>query len=203
MTGIDKKLIRLILLAIVVFILGYGLLWLPDEIYLTIGFLTFGFIIWGVPILIIFVLVKSIMYFFETSNVMGGGPVGILVITIYLFLFMNPTVLKRERNYVLTIAQRNEVVQLIKDGKLERDSNNYVLLTDEYRKLSEAPYVYVPELGEEELLVGFVYEAGFPDEDLWLVYSNGGEELITSHIDDPLYSKIWQQEENWYFVQFN
>lgn len=199
----NKKLNKIIILAIFTMIYTYGIFWLPNDLFLVLTMVSLGGLVLVIPILFFLVFIKSIRYVFRNGDMMGLVPIGILILTFVLFKFFFPADIQRNMNYDLTIDAYKEVVQLIKDGELERDSDNHVMLTGEYQKLSEVSYAYVPELEGEDLLVGFVYEAGFPDEDLWLVYSNGGEELIKENIDANLYRSIKKKEENWYFVQFN
>lgn len=199
----NKKLNKIIILAIFTMIYTYGIFWLPNDLFLVLTMVSLGGLVLVIPILFFLVFIKSIRYVFRNGDRMGLVPIGILILTFVLFKFFFPADIQRNMNYDLTIDAYKEVVQLIKDGELERDSDNHVMLTGEYQKLSEVSYAYVPELEGEDLLVGFVYEAGFPDEDLWLVYSNGGEELIKENIDANLYRSIKKKEENWYFVQFN
>lgn len=194
----NKKIKLLIILATLWVILTYGIFWLPDEYMLLIG-LIFIFI----PITFIIILVCSLIYTLNNSDISGIIPITILCTIFILFISFFPTDIKREYKYESQTIDRQEIIELIKDGKLKEYSDNHILLPGEYKHLSESPYLYVPINYENELLVGFLFEAGFPDEDLWLIYSTGGEELIKENIDQSLYNNITKKDNNWYLVQFN
>ena len=63
-------------------------------------------------------------------------------------------------------------------------------------------YIYVYLNEDNKILIAFLYKAGFPDEDQYLFYSSGGQELIEENLNKSLYESITKKDENWYFVQF-
>jgi len=195
---VNKDLSKLILWALIWLIGVYGIFLLPDYLLFLCGIFYILFIILG----FVFTFVGSIKYIIIKKDFFGFIPITMLASIVLILLFFSPTDIKKEFSYQAKVEKRNEVVNLIRKGEVERDSNNYVWLTEEYNDLSESSYLYVPVLEEDKALVGFLFKAGIPDEDLWLVYSSCGEDLIKDNIDTSLYSSITMKEENWYFVQF-
>lgn len=98
---------------------------------------------------------------------------------------------------------RLQLIDDIKSGGINLDDDNYVIIEDKYDGVARNNSVYFEKCDEEECLVGFLYDPGFPDEDQYLFYSSEGEELIEKNLDKSLYNYIKEVKEHWYFVQYN
>lgn len=98
--------------------------------------------------------------------------------------------------------KRNELIQLVDTYQLEYDENGLLINLDKVNLdgLAFNDGVYV-RYQEEELLVEFIINSGFPDEGQSLVYSSSGEDLLKEIIYD--YAYVEKLEEKWYKVQYN
>lgn len=100
-------------------------------------------------------------------------------------------------------AVRENLILDLKNEKIKVDDNNIVILSDKYNNLAENNYIKVFNCDNEECLVSFLYKAGFPDEDVYVIYSSTDDELIKKYIDKNLYKFIKKIDNNWYLVQYN
>mgnify|MGYP003571265992 CR=1 FL=1 len=98
---------------------------------------------------------------------------------------------------------RLELIDEIRNGNVDIDENNYVIITDKYDGIAKNNNVYTLKCDEEECVVSFLYKPGFPDEDQYLYYSSKDEKLIEKNLDKSLYNYIKKVKEHWYFVQYN
>ncbi len=98
---------------------------------------------------------------------------------------------------------RLQLIDDIKSGEINLDDNNYVIIEDKYDGVARNNSVYFEKCDEEECLVSFLYDPGFPDEDQYLFYSSEDEKLIEKNLDKSLYNYIKEVKEHWYFVQYN
>ena len=98
--------------------------------------------------------------------------------------------------------KRNELIQLVETYQLEYDENGLLTNLDKVglNGLALSDRVYV-KYQEEELIVEFIINPGFPDDGQSLVYSSSGEELLKEHIYD--YAYVEKLEDKWYKVQYN
>ena len=98
--------------------------------------------------------------------------------------------------------KRNELIQLVETYQLEYDENGLLINLDKVNLsgLASNDRVYV-RYQEEELVVEFIINSGFPDERQSLVYSSSGEKLLKENIYD--YAYVEKLEDKWYKVQYN
>lgn len=98
--------------------------------------------------------------------------------------------------------KRNELIQLVETYQLEYDENGLLTNLDKVglNGLALSDRVYV-RYQEDELVVEFIINSGFPDEGQSLVYSSSGEDLLKENIYD--YAYIEKLEDKWYKVQYN
>ena len=107
-------------------------------------------------------------------------------------------------NYEQHLEKRLELIQLVETYQLEYDETGLITNLDKVglSGLAHNDKIYVV-YQEEELIVEFVYTAGFPDEGQSIMYSSGGEELLKDKLNESIYAFIAPIEDNWYFVQYN
>lgn len=98
---------------------------------------------------------------------------------------------------------RENLILDLKNSKINIDKNNKVVLTKKYNNLAENNYIDVFKCDNEECVVAFLYKAGFPDEDKFIVYTSKDDELIKKYIDKGLYHHMKKIDDNWYLVQCN
>lgn len=131
----------------------------------------------------------------------------LLVFVIGFFTFwMNTPVYKSNKfiNFLnLKEELRLELIDEIRNGNVEIDENNYVIITNKYDGIAKNNNVYIEKCDEKECIVSFLYKPGFPDEDQYLYYSSEDEKLIEKNLDKSLYNYIKGVKSHWYFVQYN
>lgn len=98
---------------------------------------------------------------------------------------------------------RLELIDEIRNGKVDIDENNYVIITNKYDGIAKNNNVYIEKCDEKECVVSFLYKPGFPDENQYLYYSSEDEKLIEKNLDKSLYNYIKEVKGHWYFVQYN
>ena len=98
---------------------------------------------------------------------------------------------------------REELIEQIASNEIKIDENNNVILIEKYFGIAEHDYVHVFVCDDEEKVIEFYYDAGFPDEAQSIFYSSKDDELIKKYVEEYLYAYIEKIEDNWYFVQYN
>ena len=93
----------------------------------------------------------------------------------------------------------------IKSEKTSLDDNNYVIIDDKYDGVAKKNRVFFKKCDEEECLISFLYESGFPDENQYLFYSSEDEKLIEKNVDKSLYDYIKKSKRTLVFcaIQLN
>lgn len=197
-----KKENILIIISIILFVYSYVLFWF-DEILIILSMLTGGIAIFIIPICFLIILIQSIRYYKKEQNFTYLLPILILIIFVIFFFKYNPLKIKKEQDFNSKFEKRIELVEKIKIGEIEVEENNQINVPSEYEGLADNDYIYVYLNEDNKILIAFLYKAGFPDEDQYLFYSSGGQELIEENLNKSLYESITKKDENWYFVQFN
>ena len=83
------------------------------------------------------------------------------------------------------------------------DENKYAKLQEEYGQVAANSKVRVLMNTEEEILIGFLYKPGFPDEDQYIYYSNKDDKFIKDQIGESNVYSVEIIMNDWYFVQYN
>lgn len=118
-----------------------------------------------------------------------------------VFDFINDKKLKTDFDSKLVL--REEVIEKIESNELKLYKNNRVILTEKYDDVAENNYVYVYVCNDKEKVISFLYKDGIPDEDQYIFYSSGNDDLIKKYVPKSYYSYIEKITDNWYMVQFN
>ena len=128
----------------------------------------------------------------------------LILIIVLVILMMNYLKNKQFKDFFYNKkAIRENLILDLKNEKIKVDDNNMVILLDKYNYLAENNYIRVFNCDNEECLVSFLYKAGFPDEDVYVIYSSTDDELIKKYIDRSFYKFIERIDNNWYLVQYN
>lgn len=127
------------------------------------------------------------------------------LIVIFIIYVSKPAYERKEFTDFLNSKEelRLQLIDDIKSEKTSLDDNNYVIIDDKYDGVARKNRVFFEKCDEEECLISFLYESGFPDEDQYLFYSSEDEKLIEKNVDKSLYDYIKKVKEHWYFVQYN
>lgn len=141
------------------------------------------------------------------NKVIKGSIFVLLVFAIGLFIvWMNTPVYKSNKIIKFLNSKeelRLELIDEIRNGKVDIDENNYVIITNKYDGIAKNNRVYIEKCDEKECVVSFLYKPGFPDEEQYLYYSSADEKIIEKNLDKSLYNYIKKVKEHWYFVQYN
>ena len=131
-------------------------------------------------------------------------------ILFFIFLFFSVFVVfdfindkKLKTDFESKLILREEDIDKIEIKELEIYKNNRVILTEKYGDVAENNYVYVYVCNDKEKVISFLYKAGIPDEDQYIFYSSGNDDLIKKYVPKSYYSYIEKITDNWYMVQFN
>ena len=128
----------------------------------------------------------------------------LILIIVLVILMMNYLKNKQFKDFFYNKKTiRENLILDLKNEKIKVDDNNIVILSDKYNNLAENNFIRVFRCDNEECLVSFLYKAGFPDEDVYVIYSSTDDELIKKYIDKNLYKFIKRIDNNWYLVQYN
>lgn len=196
---------KAILFCIVMFILIVIFKWhsitMLDNLFL--------FVLYGPFLLIIFVVLiaflclsvgTSIKHFKGSGNMLSFAPILINVITIGILLFpgIDTTIQQKfERNY----EKRNEIVDKIKNEKIQGDYLGNYILEDKDKKLSDTGELHIYQNDENGIVIAFWDFRGMLSGSKMFVYSTGAEELIQNN--EYYIESIEMLDENWYYVITN
>lgn len=101
------------------------------------------------------------------------------------------------------LNKREELIVKIKNNEIELDENNFAKLPEEYNQVATNGRVRVLRNIDDEILIGFLYRAGFPDEEQYIYYSNKDAEFIKEQIGKNNVYNIKIIIDDWYYVQYN
>ena len=141
------------------------------------------------------------------NKVIKGLIFVLLVFVIGLFIVWMNTPAYKSNKFIKFLNSKEELrlelIDEIRNGKVDIDENNYVIITNKYDGIAKNNNVYIEKCDEKECVVSFLYKPGFPDENQYLYYSSEDEKLIEKNLDKSLYNYIKAVKEHWYFVQYN
>lgn len=141
-----------------------------------------------------------------TKKLIKGLIFVLLVFVIGLFIVWLITPVYKSNKFIKFLNSKEELrlelIDEIRNGKVDIDENNYVI-TNKYDGIAKNNNVNTLKCDEKECVVSFLYEPGFPDEDQYLYYSSEDEKIIKKNLDKSLYNYIKEVKEHWYFVQYN
>lgn len=141
------------------------------------------------------------------NKVMKGLIFVLLVFVIGLFIVWMNTPAYKSNKFIKFLNSKEELrlelIDEIRNGKVDIDENNYVIITNKYDGIAKNNNVYIEKCDEKECVVSFLYKPGFPDENQYLYYSSENEKLIEKNLDKSLYNYIKEVKGHWYFVQYN
>ena len=127
----------------------------------------------------------------------------ILIIAIAI-LIMNYLKNKQFKDFFYNKKEiRENLILDLKNEKIKIDDDKKIILPNKYNNIAENNYIRVFNCNNDECVVSFLYKSGFPDEDVYVVYSSTDDELIKKYIDKSLYKFIKEIDNNWYLVQYN
>ena len=155
-------------------------------------------LIFIIPIIIIYILIKSINLIKEdVRNVFNWIPLIILIITM-IFIGLSDS-LKVDYNFKKYFNNRNYIVNQIKSEALDVSENGSVLLAGEYKNVSCDGTARVFLNTQSQILISFCQDVGIPTGGSYFVYSSNGKDLIKRNMSQI--ENINKKDKNWYYVQ--
>lgn len=98
---------------------------------------------------------------------------------------------------------REELIIKIRNNEIELDEYKFAKLPEEYDKVATNSKVRILINSEDATLIGFLYRAGFPDEEQYIYYSNKDDKFIKEQIGESNIYSIEMIIDDWYLVQYN
>ena len=142
-----------------------------------------------------------------TKKLVQGLIFLLLIFVIVLFIVWLTTSVYKSNKFIEFLNSKEELrlelIDKIRNGNVDIDENNYVIITNKYDGIAKNNRVYIKKCDEKECIVSFLYKSGFPDEEQYLYYSSEDEKLIEKYLDKSLYNYIKEVKDHWYFVQYN
>lgn len=127
----------------------------------------------------------------------------IIIITISYVVTNLSNKNKFNKEFNALLGLREELIIKIKNNEIQLDEYKFAKLPEEYKRVAKNGRVRVFVNDIENILIGFLYRPGFPDEDQYIFYTTNDDKFIKEQIGVSLIYNIEKITEDWYFVQYN
>ena len=125
----------------------------------------------------------------------------IIVLLISAIIFILPMrFIKAKVEFKLYKNERNEVINMVRNGKLKVDEYGNAKLPDKYRKISTSGEIFIYQNDEEGCVVGFWIFRGLQSGSVELIYSLNGKGNIYENETGHDITSIEEWDKNWYYV---
>jgi len=124
-----------------------------------------------------------------------------LILTCVITLFFPFRKAKINFELELYEEKRNEVINLVKNNKLEVDVNGNAKLPKNLKMVSTSGEVLIYQSDENNIQIGFWIFRGVQSGSIILIYSSNGEELIRNNETGHTINIIEKLKDNWYYVE--
>ena len=142
-----------------------------------------------------------------TKKLVKGLIFLLLIFVIVLFIVWLTTPVYKSNKFIKFLNSKEELrlelINEIRNGNVDIDEKNHVIITNKYNEIAKNNRVYIEKCDEKECVISFLYKSGFPDEEQYLYYSSEDEKLIEKYLDKSLYNYIKEVKGHWYFIQYN
>lgn len=191
--------IYLLSVSIIVLITSFIHCWYSDQLFNTL------FIFNLVPSLIlstiwIICLIISIIKIKRYKTKLNISILIVLIINALLIFFFPFREAKVHVEFVLYKNERLEIIQMIKENKLEVDKLGNAILPKNYKKISTGGEVFIYQNDENGQIISFWIMRGMMSGSVELVYSSKGEETIEKNQKIDSITSIEKLDDNWYYV---
>ena len=191
--------IYLLSVSIIVLITSFIHCWYSDQLFNTL------FIFNLVPSLIlstiwIICLIISIIKIKRYKTKLNISILIVLIINALLIFFFPFREAKVHVEFVLYKNERLEIIQMIKENKLEVDELGNAILPKNYKKISTGGEVFIYQNDENGQNISFWIMRGMMSGSVELVYSSKGEETIEKNQKIDSITSIEKLDDNWYYV---
>ncbi len=191
--------IYLLSVSIIVLITSFIHCWYSDQLFNTL------FIFNLVPSLIlstiwIICLIISIIKIKRYKTKLNISILIVLIINALLIFFFPFREAKVHVEFVLYKNERLEIIQMIKENKLEVDELGNAILPKNYKKISTGGEVFIYQNDENGQIISFWIMRGMMSGSVELVYSSKSEETIEKNQKIDSITSIEKLDDNWYYV---
>lgn len=156
----------------------------------------------AITLIILSVFIGTIVYIIKNTRrlkILSFIPFIIALAGILLILFMPFTQIKLNLDFYFYINEREEVVELIKNLKLQANDNGYIVLPDEYKKTSKKGEVQIEkDNGTLKVVFYLSYSNFFNSNNIGYVYIADDIELVGNHFHNRI-SECSKITDNWYY----
>ncbi len=108
--------------------------------------------------------------------------------------------IKAKVEFKLYKNERNEVINMVRNGKIKVDEYGNAKLPDKYRKISTSGEIFIYQNDEEGCVVGFWIFRGLQSGSVELIYSLNGKKNIYENETGHDLTRIEEWDKNWYYV---
>ena len=197
--GDDMKKYILLVLAFIFLIVSFILSWYSDE-------LLYFLFIFKVLLDILFLILLSIFLIIILKITISKGKklvnyLTTIVLLISAIIFILPMrFIKAKVEFKLYKNERNEVINMVRNGKIKVDEYGNAKLPDKYRKISTSGEIFIYQNDEEGCVVGFWIFRGLQSGSVELIYSLNGKKNIYENETGHDLTRIEEWDKNWYYV---
>ena len=189
----------LLVLAFIFLIVSFILSWYSDELldslFVLKLLLDFLFLI------LIFIFLIIILKITISKGKKLVNYLTTIVLLISAIIFILPMrFIKAKVEFKLYKNERNEVINMVRNGKIKVDEYGNAKLPDKYRKISTSGEIFIYQNDEEGCVVGFWIFRGLQSGSVELIYSLNGKKNIYENETGHDLTRIEEWDKNWYYV---
>lgn len=109
--------------------------------------------------------------------------------------------IKARKNLEQNENELLEVIELVKNEKLEQNYGTLHKIPDKYSKLTKDGLIVVYQNDDDGVQIGFYVFRGMQTGSCYLMYSSGGEDMIKKNESGHPIIQIENFDGNWYYVE--
>ena len=193
-----KKYILLVL-AFIFLIVSFILSWYSDELLCFLFIFKVLLDILFLILLSIFLIIILKITISKEKKLVNYLTTIVLLISAIIF-FLPMRFIKAKVEFKLYKNERNEVINMVRNGKIKVDEYGNAKLPDKYRKISTSGEIFIYQNDEEGCVVGFWIFRGLQSGSVELIYSLNGKKNIYENETGHDLTRIEEWDKNWYYV---
>lgn len=139
----------------------------------------------------------------EKKKIVNYISILILGFTILLTLFFPFRLSKAKLELSLYRKDRNHIIEMVKEKKLNTEDSSIIKLPNPYKKTSTGGEIEVYQNDENGMVISFFVLRGPMSGSTKLMYSDRGEEMIIKNAWKNEIKSILKLDENWFYVVTN
>ncbi len=193
-----KKYILLVL-AFIFLIVSFILSWYSDELLCFLFIFKVLLDILFLILLSIFLIIILKITISKEKKLVNYLTTIVLLISAIIFI-LPMRFIKAKVEFKLYKNERNEVINMVRNGKIKVDEYGNAKLPDKYRKISTSGEIFIYQNDEEGCVVGFWIFRGLQSGSVELIYSLNGKKNIYENETGHDLTRIEEWDKNWYYV---